>query len=236
MLNTPSVLALVVLSLFTVRIAGATGLDSLKSIEDRAADYDKFFYGGAAPSKYLDTKISNGIINKTRELRTVIPGVLYRGGGPGGTKPLPQEALQSLCEAGFSVAVYGYTQGFTNGAPTTCTNKLTGAQNSLDYIAVEANEDSAKKTVMGRVYETLQDATKGPVFVHCWNGFHASGELAAIGLRQICPSIWDGDKASKYWLRNADGAPMISRIKKFTPYPQFDVPSDYQQALCQQQN
>ena len=226
-------LSVLTLTLLASPFAQASGLASLKEIEDRAADYDKFFYGGGAPAKYLDTRITPGLA-QTRELMTVMPGVLYRGGGPGGTHPLPSAALQALCEAGFSTAIYAYTDNWTAHSPTTCTSKISGKSNTLDYISLEASSDSGKKTTFARIQRALEDATVGPVFVHCWNGFHASGELAATSLRQYCPSTWTGDKASAYWLRHSDGAPLISRIKKFVPMAGFEIPADYQASLCQQ--
>ncbi len=59
------------------------------------------------PANYLDTPTAVKL-PKTRAFKTVIPGLLYRGGGAGGRVPLTEEALKGLCEAGFSLAVYGY--------------------------------------------------------------------------------------------------------------------------------
>ncbi len=204
---------------------------TLQAAAERAQDFDRFFFPDGAPSNYLDPKVSHGV-EKIRELRTVIPGVLYRGGGPGGTNPLPSEALKNLCEAGFSLAVYGYTKNFKKPSPVTCTSMVNGQANTLEYIAVEANESDAKATVFARIKAIALDPSKGPALVHCWNGYHASGELAATGLRQFCG--WDGDEASKYWLKHANGAPMISRVKKFSPIADAAIPDELRQEICRQ--
>lgn len=222
------------LGLLAVQIASAAVPQAtLTGIEERASRYDKLFYPAGVPSQYLDPKITPGVA-KIRELRTVIPGVLYRAGGPGGTKPLPDEALQALCEAGFSLAIYGYTDNWTPHSPVSCTSRVTGSRNTLEYVSLEASDSAAKKTALTKISRVILDPSAGPALVHCWNGYHASGELAAVALRQFCDKEWNGDSASAYWLRHANGAAMISRIKKFQAYPDLIMPAEVQAELCKQ--
>jgi len=201
------------------------------SVGARAQSYENFFFPQGAPENYLDVKVARTIPG-TRQLLTVLPGVLYRGGGPGGQRPLPPSVLRALCEAGFSLAVYAYDIGWSNPGPIACKNKITGQANTLTYIAGRATDPAFKTQFLSRVRSVAVNPARGPVFVHCWNGYHASGELAAVALRQVCG--WDGGTASAYWRRHSGGFPLISRINKFQPQDSLDVPSDVRAQLCQQ--
>jgi hypothetical protein len=226
---------LVALQSFAGNPLRASELAPLDEIEARIARYSEFFFeDGEMPADYLD-QLTLKRVEKTRQFLTVLPGLLYRGGGPGGQRPLPMEALESLCEAGFSVAVYGYKEGYRDPGPIECRNKLTGDENTLRYIALNANTDEAKEIVLEHVYKSLKDASRGPIFVHCWNGYHASGELAAISLKQVCMKDWGtGTRASRYWHRHGNGAAMISRVGRFAPSDNLELPQRYQDAICQQ--
>ena len=56
---------------------------SAQSAVTRAQVYDKFFFPSGVPANYLDTPTAVKL-PKTRAFKTVIPGLLYRGGGAGG--------------------------------------------------------------------------------------------------------------------------------------------------------
>ena len=183
------------------------------------------------PTNYLDTPTAVKL-PKTRALKTVIPGLIYRGGGAGGKVPLTQEALKGLCEAGFSLAVYGYTEGFRGTQQIQCTNSISGQQNTLTYIAGEASKLAFERDVINRIQTVVANPNAGPVFVHCWNGDHASGELASFSLRQFCG--WSGPAATAYWSRNQHGAAPISRIGKFNPNPALGIAREDRAVLCRQ--
>lgn len=215
-------------TMFVSSIALAGG-----SLVERSDQYNDFFFPDGTPNRYLDTKISPSL-KGTREFLTVLPGVLYRGGGPGGKRPLSAEGLKALCEAGFSLAYYGYDKGYKNPGPIKCTNKLTGQPNTLRYYAGKILDMKYKMSYLSELSKVANDPSHGPIFVHCWNRFHASGELAAIALRQICD--WDGDIASEYWKRHAAKYPMISRIRSFRPDKNLEPTESVQNVLFKQQN
>ena len=204
---------------------------SAQSAVTRAQVYDKFFFPSGVPANYLDTPTAVKI-PKTRAFKTVIPGLLYRGGGAGGMVPLTQEALKGLCEAGFGLAVYGYTEGFRGTQQIQCTDSISGQQNMLTYIAGEASELAFEQEVMNRIQTVVAHPNAGPVFVHCWNGDHASGELASFALRQFCG--WSGPAATAYWSRNQHGAAPISRIGRFNPNPALGIAEEDRAVLCRQ--
>ena len=211
--------------------AGGASAQSPNDIRGRAQVYDRFFFPLGVPANYLDTPTAVKL-PKIRALKTVIPGLLYRGGGAGGKVPLTQEALNGLCEAGFSLAVYGYTEGFRGTQQIQCTNSISGQQNTLTYIAGEASKLAFEQEVMNRIQVVVANPNVGPVFVHCWNGDHASGELASFGLRQFCG--WSGSAATTYWSRNQHGAAPISRIAKFNPNPVLGIAEDNRAVVCRQ--
>jgi hypothetical protein len=212
--------------------AASASAQSITDIRGRAQVYDKFFFPSGVPANYLDTSTTVKP-PKTRAFKTVIPGLLYRGGGAGGKVPLSQEALKGLCEAGFSLTVYGYTEGFRGTQQIQCTNTISGEQNTLTYIAGEASKLAFEQDVMNRIQTVVANPNAGPVFVHCWNGDHASGELASFALRQFCG--WSGPAATAYWSRNQHGAAPISRIGKFNPNPALGIAEEDRAVLCRQQ-
>ena len=224
--TTLSYLAALAASTLIVTSASA---QSVMDIRGRAQVYDKFFFPSGVPANYLDTSTTVRP-PKTRAFKTVIPGLLYRGGGAGGKVPLSQEALKGLCEAGFSLAVYGYTEGFRGTQQIQCLNSISGEQNTLTYIAGEASKLAFEQDVMSRIQTVVANPNAGPVFVHCWNGDHASGELASFALRQFCG--WSGPAATAYWSRNQHGAAPISRIGKFNPNPALGIAEEDRAELC----
>jgi hypothetical protein len=106
------------------------------------------------------------------------------------SNPEMNAILKGLCEAGFSLAVYGYTEGFHGTQQIRCTNSISGEQNTLTYIAGGASRLAFEQDVMSQIQTVVGNPNAGPVFVHCWNGDHASGELASFALRQFCG--WSG--------------------------------------------
>jgi hypothetical protein len=214
-----------------ILVAADVSAQSATDIRSRAQVYDKFFFPSGVPANYLDTPTSVKL-PKTRALKTVIPGLLYRGGGAGGRVPLTQEALKGLCEVGFSLAVYGYTEGFRGTQEIQCTNSISGQPNTLTYVAGEASKLAFEQDVMNRIQTVVANPNAGPVFVHCWNGDHASGELASFSLRQFCG--WSGPAATAYWSRNQHGAAPISRIGKFDPNPALGITEQDRAVLCRQ--
>lgn len=212
-------------------MAHAPRTNAAETAVERAQTYNQFFFPGGTPTRYLDTVITPGL-RGTRQLLTVLPGVLYRGGGPGGKQPLSMSTLTNLCETGFSLAVYSYDEGYSNPGVIRCTNRLTGQPNSLRYLAGRILDKKFKARFLAEVKEVAENPDLGPVFVHCWNGMHASGEFAAVALRQMCE--WDGATASAYWLRHAGGFALISRINSFKPSSDLSISADAQAAICEQ--
>lgn len=128
-----------------------------------------------------------------QNFRTVIPGVLYRG-GTGAMTGLSDEQLQLFCSEGFSNVTYGYNNG--NFGPVSC------AGNKYDYVFANPNDAISALSFLTHVAVAIK-TNLGPVYVHCWGGHHESGQLAAYALQLFCG--FTPQQAIQYWDRNSNG-------------------------------
>lgn len=183
-----------------------------------------------------------------RNFRMVLNGAVYRGGANNAfnrngkrhnSNPLPNEGLKNLCEEGFDQAIYLYpTRYSTAASTTTCHSTRDGSTRTLRYdqISPLAGE-SSYKSILRIVHERLQRGNGHPIYVHCWNGWHASGFISALILRQFCGV--SGDEAVAYWNRNTDGVnkgarydKIRARIRAFQPYAEFGISAEMRSQLC----
>lgn len=182
----------------------------------------------------------------TRNLRPILHGIAYRGGANNyfhktakrkNQNPLPNDGIRNLCQEGFSNSVYLYRREFDT-APTAdscgCTNE---SANIMDYHQLDYFDSAHVYKMLKMVYESAINDSVGPVYLHCWNGWHASGFISAVILKQFCGyTSWD---AVNYWDLGTDGAnkspryqTQRERIKKFKPYPEFMLKDDMGNRIC----
>jgi hypothetical protein len=187
-----------------------------------------------------------------RNFRVVLDGVYYRGGadnsqrtGPkANMNPLPTHGLQHLCEQGFTEAVYLYSTNCAS-APHDVACQSDAGSGALEYQRIVAQlprQPAASKlladndrNLLTPIYEHLKGTRPGPIYMHCWNGWHASGYVAAIALRQFCE--WSADAAIAYWTRNTDGngadyGQVPERIKTFAPIPKLAISDSERRLVC----
>lgn len=124
-----------------------------------------------------------------KNVKTVMPNVLYRGGGTGGKEPIGRTQLNALCEGGFGSAIYAYKTGWTGDQSVSC------GGGSLRYTYEQWDRPASAKNFLNEVYAAIQSGRS--VYVHCWYGVHASGYLAAIALKQFCG--YGDNEAVAYW-------------------------------------
>jgi len=105
-----------------------------------------------------------------RDYREVMPGVLYRGGANNGRAPLNRAELDALCDAGIGTAIYLYNTQFPGPSTIHC------SKGSLDYI-YRGWEGRGRAAVHQQIYNAIKQKSP-PVFIHCWNGIHATGAVA----------------------------------------------------------
>ena len=161
-----------------------------------------------------------------RDYRVVMPGVLYRGGANNGRGPLNQSQLDALCEAGMGTAYYLYSTGFHGPSVTHC------SKGSLNY-GYEGWEGNGRTVIHQQIYDKIK--SKGdPVFIHCWNGIHATGAVAATALMQFCG--FSATQAVSYW--KVGIAPklqypsVIQNIQSFRPNPKLELTPEEQATYC----
>lgn len=161
-----------------------------------------------------------------RDYREVMPGALYRGGAANGRAPLNQSELDALCNAGMGTAYYLYSTGLRGPSVTHC------SKGDLDY-SFEGWEGKGRAIIHQQIYNTIK--TKGkPVFVHCWNGIHATGAVAATALMQFCGI--SAQQAVQYW--KVGVAPrvqypsVIRNIESFQPNPKLLLTPEEQATYC----
>ena len=182
----------------------------------------------------------------TRNFRVILKGIAYRGGANNTThrtdrrdnrNPLPDDGLENLCREGFGRAYYFYSTNFELApAVTTCESPMS-SEHLLRYFQLSSTDEADTYQVLKAVYETIQDYRHGPLYLHCWNGWHASGLISAKILRQFCG--YSAEEAVQYWDRNTDGnnaepryESIRRRIRDFTPYPEFEISDETAALIC----
>jgi outer membrane protein OmpA-like peptidoglycan-associated protein len=225
--------------------------DSLLAVEgSRELDY-KFY-----KERYRETDLmykvtdnkGNGFdsLYGTRNMRPILHGVAYRGGANNyyhqtnkrkNQNPLPLDGMHGLCTEGFSAGVYLYRKNFEFSPLGDTCNCVDDSWNKLGYYQYDYFDSVHVHDMLELTYKAATEKETGPVYLHCWNGWHASGFISAVILKQFCGySSWD---AVNYWDLGTDGAntspryqTQRERIKEFQPYEKFMIPDSLQKCLC----
>lgn len=177
----------------------------------------------------------------TRNFRVVLPGVLYRGGANNAylksprsnINPLPIVGLKNLCKEEFSTAVYLYTEHFSRAPQSVVCEDKDRAFNTLKYKQYAAAGENEK--ILGLIYNRIKGRLKGPIYVHCWNGWHASGLISGMALKQFCG--WTNSQVEAYWVRNTDGNSSghprtRARLRHFKPYLKYAITNEERALVC----
>jgi hypothetical protein len=208
------------------------------------ADFYHARYGLNDPYGKRVDNYGNGFeaLYGVRNMREVLKGVLYRGGANNAynkhgkrdnSNPLPDEGLANLCAEGFKNAVYLYATRYSTAKPQLDCRSIRGS-NHFDYLQI--NPKTKPYEILKLVYAAIFNSQRGPIYVHCWNGWHASGLIAALALRQFCGV--SGNAAVSYWEKNVDKQdwpsmnPVKDMIRKFTPYPDLQISMSIQRQIC----
>lgn len=179
----------------------------------------------------------------TRNVRTVLTGVLYRGGANNrylnpprsNVNPLPTVGLNNLCKEDFSAAIYLYSENFST-APKSVNCKNTSHQDqSLQYKQYAAYGENEK--ILAMVYDRIKGKLNGPIYAHCWNGWHSSGLISGMALKQFCG--WTDAQADAYWVKNTDGnssgfTTIRNRLKNFKPLVKYSITAEERKWICPQ--
>ena len=216
-----------------------------KSVSPSSKDY-LFF-----KKKYKETALLQKIVNNygngysdlygTRNVQPILYGLAYRGGANNyyhntnkrnNHNPLPQDGLENLCKEGFSSSVYLYRTNFETSPP-----EVSSGGNNMKYYQYDYFDTDHVKEMLKLVHDNMTKEYKGPVYYHCWNGWHASGFIAAVILKQFCK--YSNFDAVNYWDLGTDGANLSPRynkirnqIRAFEPYPEFNISDSLSKCYC----
>lgn len=236
---------LVALSIALISLV-ACGQPSDYAASDKIAYYEQRYN---LPD--TDTKLVNNVgqgylpLYGTRNFRAVLKGVAYRGGANNlyhhnkraNENPLPNDGLMNLCNEGFKNAVYLYPTNYSTAPKQTNCSSSASNTNALSYLNISPFGNGGAHSILKLVFEAIQDQDKGPIYVHCWNGWHASGLISALMLKQFCG--YTSDEAVAYWDRNTDGVNkgtaydnIRNQIRQFNPYSEFKITANQQARIC----
>ncbi|MGE3261677.1 MAG: hypothetical protein AB7K68_07870 [Bacteriovoracia bacterium] len=183
-----------------------------------------------------------------RNTRAVLNGVYYRGGANNyynkhkkrsNSNPLPKEGLENLCKEGFTRAVYLYAKNYNTAKKQTRCRTYDNVENTLEYVQISplSYRPEDLDLLHSQIFEHVRDPRRGPMYAHCWNGWHASGYVAATTLRQFCG--FTAEQAVAYWDQNTDGfntepgfETIRGMIRSFTVNPSMQLTSAEKAALC----
>jgi hypothetical protein len=170
-----------------------------------------------------------------KDYKEAMPGVLLRGGSRG-ARALSEEQLQRLCEDGVGHAIYTYDTGFKQAPARTCIRK-DGKPGRIEYSYFRFLDSAGISASMKAIHNSIINPAAGSVFVHCWNGWHASGEIAAMALKQFCD--YTDEQAISNWKENIGDkgnlpnyGRVLARIRNFQPDAQLRIGLQAQRSVC----
>ena len=174
-----------------------------------------------------------------RNFRVVLHGILYRSGANNvyskkekraNENPLPVSGLKASCEQNFSTVFYLYKKNY-DGAHKTIICK----GNAMSYEQLSGLESKNEYEFLETIFRNIKQRQAKPILVHCWNGWHASGYVSTLALRQFCR--FDKDEATAYWIKNTDGNnkgydKLVKRIQNFEPKKEFKISNEVMTEIC----
>jgi len=183
-----------------------------------------------------------------RNFRAVLNGVYYRSGANNAyhrkhkrenSNPMPIDGLENLCREGFSRVVYLYSTNYNRAPRNISCQAFKGQNNELAYEQISglSGRERDIHLLIAEIFEHISSPHLGPILDHCWNGWHASGFVAAVALRQFCR--FDATSAVRYWDAGTDGnnkakafEKVREMIRRFKPYPEFMLSDEERMKLC----
>jgi len=214
--------------------------NEFKTLEDKVNYYKTIFNVDCLNEKITNNK-GNGFdsLYGTRNMKPVLHGIAYRGGANNfyhkdskrdNHNPLPDDGLYNLCSYGFSEAVYLYQTNFKESE-----KEFTVNNNTLEYTQNSLNNPNEIKAMLLRVKEIIDNPSEGPIYLHCWNGWHQSGFAGATILMQFCD--FTNLMAFDYWMENTDGVNkgyenVKNRVKLFKPFDDIKIDDSIKKLIC----
>ena len=226
----------------SVPISDSIPVDAIAPLLEKINEYKLRYKVNCVQDKITDN-YGNGFedLYGTRNFRVILHGIAYRGGGNNyyhrtnkrnNKNPLPMDGLNNLLENGFSTSVYLYTENFE-----TAPSFLVNAENpdTLKYYQLGGNTSSSLDSILMLTYNSIINQDVGPVYLHCWNGWHQSGFVSAVLLKQFCD--FNTESSLHYWEDCADnwtrGYDRIrNAIRDFQPIDKYKIPTEIKNEIC----
>lgn len=220
--------------------------DSFTKLKLQSTEY-KQRYGLKDPFSKLVDNQGNKFDNLygVRNFRVVLHGVYYRGGANnvynkidgirGNENPLQTGGLKNLCEEGFTNAIYLYPTNFSTAEKSaTCKNFKNETQN-LKYEQISGLDKTTTPKFIQKVYDVIKGTAEGPIYGHCWNGWHSSGYVASALLKQFCG--YTDQQALDYWIQNTDkndqGYDSTKKmVTDFKPITKYQISKEESDLIC----
>ncbi len=212
-----------------------------KDTLDKFSYYKQRYKVECAGEKITDN-FGNGFENLygTRNMRTILYGTAYRGGANNyyhkhnkrkNHNPLPEDGLENLLDEGFSCAVYLYSKNYSGAKKLFVNDK----HDTLRYYQNSGMSRKSLKEILLMVKDVIENEDKGPVYLHCWNGWHQSGWVSSAVLMQFCGV--SNKQAYEYWLENTDGVSkgyenVKNMVKTFVPFEDIEINDAVKQKIC----
>ncbi|MCB0408177.1 MAG: hypothetical protein KDD34_08240 [Bdellovibrionales bacterium] len=205
-----------------------------KSLEENVNQYTNLF--GSYPSS--TTIMQNSPLNRGGEMRpkTILKGVFYFGGSDIKRGLLSKNTQDFLCTSGFSATYSVYD------SPKNSSFACKGNSMSYSKTGEASKSDNGGyrvRQLLENLYNIIQsNDNKGPVYLHCWYGVHASNTIAQIVLKQFCG--WSTDELIHNWdnidIYNSLGEKgrkeNLEKISIFQPYEDLHISTSAQSLIC----
>ena len=215
------------------------------TLQEQVREYETRYQLNTRTQKLVDNK-GDGYesLYGVRNFRTVLRGIMYRGGANNAynkfkkrdnMNPLPDMGVTNLCKQGFKSSVYLYTTNFLGAQKTASCSDVHGDKNKIDYKQITGLDEKNETVFLEMIYKAIKGEIPSPIYFHCWNGWHSSGLVSTLALRQFCGL--DASQAVQYWIENTDGNSsgydsIKKRIKDFKPRPQFQITETERREIC----
>lgn len=230
---------------FVISFFSTAQAEVSNSLVERAQKFDQRYQLKSEFEKLVDNR-GEGYENLygVRNFRQVLKGILYRGGANNlynkygqreNQNPLPTLGLKNLCSEGFGVSVYLYEKNFSSAPKAVNCTTVESTQNSLKYMQLTAANTENTEVYLDLIYQAVKGRGASPIYMHCWNGWHASGLVSALALKQFCG--FSGEQALNYWTKNTDGnssgyESIKKRIVDFKPLSKYKISVEEQNQIC----
>ncbi|MEY4615231.1 MAG: hypothetical protein RJB66_191 [Pseudomonadota bacterium] len=246
-----SILVGALVSIIVPRQAQSSMGDSIVASLDDILYYQRRYPLKNTSEKFVDNQ-GEGFeeLYGARNFRAVLNGVMYRGGANNkynkygrrdNRNPLPEMGLKNFCQEGFGKVYYMYSTNYDKKQSVIRCNSERSSKPSqnhqMDYKQLGPWEQKNQYQLLKVVYDSIMNPQEGPVYFHCWNGWHASGLISALTLRQFCD--FSGDEAVRYWDQNTDGNNDLKAyeayrqmIRSFSPFQDLKISQDLQRLIC----